>query len=123
MDQLGDQIQSLAANLYTVFNQIENLKNVGVLTSDLNILHVSDIHNHPVAYDFIGQVVATFPIDVIIDTGDLTDWGTPLEAEMSARLSNSCDLSFAAGIMKLQMFWQGWSKPVMCCCSGLIQWR
>jgi len=26
--------------------------------------------------------VSNFPIDFIIDTGDLTDWGTPLEAEI-----------------------------------------
>lgn len=86
VDQLGEQIQSLAANLYAVFNQIEDLKDIGVLASDLTILHVSDIHNHPVAYDFISQVVAAFPIDLIIDTGDLTDWGTPLEAEIVNRI-------------------------------------
>lgn len=86
VDQLGEQVQSLAANLYTVFNQIENLKNIGVLAADLTVLHVSDIHNHPAAYDFISQVVAAFPVDLVIDTGDLTDWGTPLEAEIIARI-------------------------------------
>ncbi|MGB4245879.1 MAG: metallophosphoesterase family protein [Limnochordia bacterium] len=98
VDQLGEQVQSLAANLYTVFNQIENLKNVGVLAADLLVLHVSDIHNHPAAFDFISQVVGAFPIDLIIDTGDLTDWGTPLEAEIITRIEElAIPYLFAAG--------------------------
>lgn len=86
VDELGEQIQSLAANLYAVFNQIDNLESVGMLTADVTVLHVSDIHNHPVAFDFMTQVVNTFPIDLVIDTGDLTDWGTPLEAEIVQRI-------------------------------------
>lgn len=82
VEELGEQIQLLLTNLYHVFNQIENLQTVGVQEVDLTILHVSDIHNHPVAYDFIKQIIASFPIDMVIDTGDLTDWGTPLEAEI-----------------------------------------
>lgn len=69
VDELGEQIQSLAANLYAVFNQIDNLESVGMLTADVTVLHVSDIHNHPVAFDFMTQVVNTFPIDLVIDTG------------------------------------------------------
>ena len=80
--ELGELIKSLADNLYSVFNQIENLKGVGILTADLMVLHVSDIHNHPVAYDFVRQVIQSFPIDLVIDTGDLTDLGSPLEADI-----------------------------------------
>lgn len=82
VEELGQQIQNLASNLYIVFQQIEELKTVGNIAADLTVLHVSDIHNHPVAYDFTRQVVASFPIDLVIDTGDLTDWGTPLEARI-----------------------------------------
>lgn len=82
VEVLGEQIQVLASNLYNVFNQIEDLSQVGVFDIDLTVLHVSDIHNHPVAYDFISQVTNNFNVDLIIDTGDLTDWGTPLEAEI-----------------------------------------
>lgn len=82
VEELGELIQSMAKNLYSVFNQIENLKGVGILTADLIVLHVSDIHNHPVAYDFARQVIQSFPIDLVIDTGDLTDLGSPLEAEI-----------------------------------------
>jgi predicted phosphodiesterase len=93
VDELGEQIQSLAANLYTVFNQIENLQDVSLIQTDLTVLHVSDIHNHPAAFDFMAQVVSAFPVDLIIDTGDLTDWGTPLEAEIIERIEK-LDVSY-----------------------------
>ncbi len=88
VDELGEVIQSLAKNLYVVFNQIENLKGIGILSADIMVLHVSDIHNHPVAYDFIRQVIENFPIDLVIDTGDLTDLGSPLEAEIVTQIES-----------------------------------
>ena len=44
-------------------------------------LHVSDIHDNPQAYDVIEQLHTQFAIDLVIDTGDIVSWGTPLEAE------------------------------------------
>lgn len=88
VDQLGEQVQALATNLYGAFQQIENLTTIGSLDADLTVLHVSDIHNNPIAYDFARQVVASFPVDFIIDTGDLTDWGTALEAEIVNRIAD-----------------------------------
>ena len=52
------------------------------------MLHVSDIHNNPAAFDFIEKVVSSFAIDLIIDTGDLTDYGTELETELVSRVSS-----------------------------------
>ena len=64
VDQLGEQVQALATNLYGAFQQIENLTTIGSLDADLTVLHVSDIHNNPIAYDFARQVVASFPVDL-----------------------------------------------------------
>lgn len=86
VEELGEQIQTLATNLYGAFEQIENLRPIGLVDADLVVLHVSDIHNNPVAYDFARQIVASFSVDFVIDTGDLTDWGTPLEAEIVGRI-------------------------------------
>ncbi|MBI3944400.1 MAG: metallophosphoesterase family protein [Armatimonadetes bacterium] len=46
---------------------------------DLRVLHVSDIHNNPIAVDFIRQFTRRFRIDLIANTGDLTDYGTEVE--------------------------------------------
>lgn len=49
-------------------------------------LHVSDIHDNPQAYDVIEQLHTQFAIDVVIDTGDIVSWGTPLENELLHRI-------------------------------------
>lgn len=48
----------------------------------ITVLHVSDIHDNPQAYDVIEQLHTQFAIDVVIDTGDIVSWGTPLENEL-----------------------------------------
>ncbi|GAA1484576.1 metallophosphoesterase [Brachybacterium fresconis] len=55
---------------------------VGLSEENLvTVLHVSDIHDNPQAYDVIEQLHTQFAIDLVIDTGDIVSWGTPLEAE------------------------------------------
>ena len=73
VEELGNRIQAVARNLYSVFDQLEGLGPVGLVEADVVVLHVSDIHNNPVAYDFAWQVIRSFPVDFVLDTGDLTD--------------------------------------------------
>lgn len=87
VQELGEQIQAVAGNLYAVFANLENVGLVSLGQVDLLVLHISDVHNNPVAYDFVRQVVGSFPVGLVIDTGDLTDWGTELEAEITRRIS------------------------------------
>lgn len=86
VEELGERVQVLAGNLYSALNRLETLGPIGLVEADLVVLHVSDIHNNPVAYDFAKKVIESFPIDFVMDTGDLTDWGTALEAEISRRI-------------------------------------
>lgn len=48
----------------------------------ITLLHVSDIHDNPQAFDVIEQLEEQFSIDVVIDTGDIVSWGTPFENEI-----------------------------------------
>lgn len=86
VEALGERVQAIAGNLYSALQQLEELGPVGLVQADLTVLHVSDIHNNPIAYNFASQVVESFGVDLILDTGDLTDWGTTLEAEITARI-------------------------------------
>lgn len=86
VEELGKQIQTVAGNLYAVFSNLENIGQISLGRVDLLVLHVSDVHNNPVAFDFVYQVIGSFPVSFIIDTGDLTDWGTELEAEITRRI-------------------------------------
>ncbi|WP_324274624.1 metallophosphoesterase family protein [Blastococcus brunescens] len=40
------------------------------------LLHVSDLHLNPSGFDLVRQVVDQFAVDGVLDTGDITDWGS-----------------------------------------------
>lgn len=88
LEDFGDQMDLLIVNLYHLFERIQYLEPLGAVDGDIKVLHVSDIHNHPVAYDFIRQVVRNFNVDLVIDTGDISDYGTPLEGELLMNLAD-----------------------------------
>lgn len=84
---LGEQMQILATNIFEVMEKVERLEPLGTVEGDIRVLHVSDIHNNPAGVRFINQVINTFAVDLVIDTGDMTDFGTPLEAELIAQVA------------------------------------
>ncbi len=86
VEELGDRVRVLAGNLYSALQRLEDLGQVGLADAELVVLHISDVHNNPVAYHFVKQVTENFPVDVVLDTGDLTDWGTALEAEVASHI-------------------------------------
>lgn len=86
VEELGARVQTLASNLYSSLQQLEEMGPLGLVEADVLALHVSDIHNNPIAYNFASQVIDSFAVDFIMDTGDLTDWGTALEAEITRRI-------------------------------------
>jgi len=74
--------QSLAAlvtNVNTLYTAGQSLP-VSPDPDTIRALHVSDLHLNPTAFDLIGRVVDQFAVDVVLDTGDLTDWGTAAES-------------------------------------------
>lgn len=86
LEDFSEQMDLLIINMYRLFERIQFLEPLGAVDGDIKVLHVSDIHNHPVAYDFIRQVVNNFGVNIVIDTGDISDYGTPLEGELLRKL-------------------------------------
>jgi len=86
IEVIGANLKKISQSLPTLFKQAEDIKNISELPTDLRILHVSDIHNNPAAFDFIEELISNFKIQFIIDTGDLTDYGTELEAKIIDRI-------------------------------------
>lgn len=82
VEELDSKMQVLSTNLLSLFESLRFLSPVGGLDGELRILHVSDIHNSPLAIALIKQIAQAFSVDVIIDTGDVTDYGTPVEAQL-----------------------------------------
>ena len=56
--------------------------------ADVTILHVSDIHSNPLGVEVADQLAASFDVDAILDTGDLTSFGLPIEANLGDRIAS-----------------------------------
>ncbi|MGM0501489.1 MAG: metallophosphoesterase family protein [Bacillota bacterium] len=80
--QLGYEIELIASNMSTLFNKVEGLRPLSRVAGDFKVLHVSDIHNNPLAVRLIEQIIDSFAVDFVIDTGDITDYASPLEANL-----------------------------------------
>ena len=85
--QLSYEMQLIASNMATLFDKVDSLRPLSRVTGDLKVLHVSDIHNNPLSIQFIEQIGKSFKVDLVIDTGDITDYGSPLEAELLKELN------------------------------------
>ncbi len=86
VDTWSKQMKGIAANLNGLFQRVDSLQAISPGEGEIKVLHVSDIHNNPASFEFIGQVVKTFGIDLVIDSGDMSDLGTPLESVLLERV-------------------------------------
>ena len=46
---------------------------------EIRILHISDIHLSTLGYDFAQELATSFDVDLVIDSGDTTSFGSPDE--------------------------------------------
>jgi predicted phosphodiesterase len=88
VEVIGNNLKTISRSLAMLYIQAGQIGSLSNLESDFSILHVSDIHNNPAAFDLIAQLIATFKVQMVIDTGDLTDYGTALEGEIITKIEN-----------------------------------
>ncbi len=89
IDRFGEyraQLSDLVDNMATLYLAGSELPTFEPDSDLVAVLHVSDIHLNPQAFDLIERLVDQFGIDVVADTGDLTDWGTGPEARLVDRI-------------------------------------
>jgi predicted phosphodiesterase len=82
--QLSELVDNMAT-LYLAGAELPTFQPDGEL---IRVLHVSDIHLNPQAFDMIERLSEQFGVDVVADTGDLTDWGTSPEARLVDRIGD-----------------------------------
>ncbi|MCG0276069.1 MAG: metallophosphoesterase family protein [Thermosediminibacteraceae bacterium] len=85
LNELNRYMRVMSDNISTVFSRMNALNPMD--DDVVKVLHVSDIHNNPIAYNFIERITKNFSVDFIIDTGDITDFGTPVEELITESLS------------------------------------
>ncbi|MGH8827199.1 MAG: metallophosphoesterase family protein, partial [Jiangellaceae bacterium] len=78
-DAYADQLASIVTNVGALYDTTLSLPTFQPTDDTIRVLHVSDLHLNPAAWDVIGAVADQYDVDVIVDTGDIADHGTPLE--------------------------------------------
>ena len=54
----------------------------------ITVLHISDLHLNPLGYDLTGRLVRQFKAEAIIDSGDLSTWGSTAEEGFVRRIGS-----------------------------------
>ncbi len=83
---LRDRAQVLAGQLQILAQQGADPGFLAQGPDEVRILHISDVHLNPLGLELAGNLAEQFDVDAILDTGDLTSYGLPLEANIGALL-------------------------------------
>jgi predicted MPP superfamily phosphohydrolase len=75
-DAYRASLEDLVANVGSLYATLSALPAQGGTTDTVALLHVSDLHLNPAGFDLVRQVVDQFQVDGVLDTGDITDWGS-----------------------------------------------
>ena len=73
------ELQRLVGNVGKLYDTISTLPVYEPDGSTTRVLHISDMHLNPAAWSVVRTVVQQFNVQVVIDTGDITDWGSDPE--------------------------------------------
>ncbi|SDI00419.1 Predicted phosphohydrolase, MPP superfamily [Sinosporangium album] len=73
------QLAKLVTNVSKLYDTVSALPVYDADPATIRVLHISDIHLNPIAWSLVRSITGQFKIDVIVDTGDLTDHGTRAE--------------------------------------------
>ena len=78
-DKYEDQLAKLVTNVSRLYDVTSTLPAYQADTSTIRVLFVSDLHLNPASWDVIRSISQQFKIDLIVDSGDLTDHGSAAE--------------------------------------------
>jgi predicted MPP superfamily phosphohydrolase len=74
------QLQRMVANVSKLYSTISSLPVYEPDTTSTKVLHISDMHLNPAAWTVVHTVADQFDVNMVVDTGDINDWGTQPEA-------------------------------------------
>lgn len=78
-DAYAEQLAGFVTNVARVYNTTLSLDTFQPADDTIRVLHVSDLHLNPAAWGIIGSVAEQYDVDVIVDSGDIVDQGSPAE--------------------------------------------
>lgn len=75
------QLTKLVTNVSQLYEAGSNLPIFDPDPGMIRVLHVSDLHINPLGWNVIRSLKEQFKVDLVIDTGDISDHGTKAENE------------------------------------------
>lgn len=79
LEEVRGLVSALSGQVAALYAATE----AGAVNGETLILHVSDIHSNPLGLELALQLATSFDVDAVLDTGDLTSFGLPVEAQVS----------------------------------------
>jgi len=76
---VADIVQAVTT-LYAMSGRLPGEVGSGTGGDVVTVLHISDLHLNPLGFDLVQRVVHEFGVNVVVDTGDITTWGTAVES-------------------------------------------
>lgn len=86
-EEYREQLAGLVANVSTLYEVTTALPVFEGDESTIRVLHVSDLHLNPAAWNVIQSLTEQFQADFIVDSGDLTDRGSAAEDVFAEEIS------------------------------------
>lgn len=74
-----DQMAKLITNVSAIYSMADSLPATVRSEDAIAVLHISDLHLNPEGWDLADSLVKQFGVDIIVDTGDISDHGTSIE--------------------------------------------
>src|SRR5256714_2531459 len=79
-DAYKAELQRLVNNVSRLYGTVSTLPVYQPDSGTVRVLHVSDLHLNPAVWPVIRTVVQQYQINVVIDSGDINDWGSAFES-------------------------------------------
>jgi predicted MPP superfamily phosphohydrolase len=76
------ELAELVGNVATLYRTAQGLPHLDPGARTIAVLHVSDVHLNPQAFDVMRSLVDQFDVAAVLDTGDITDWGSEPESQL-----------------------------------------
>jgi len=78
-EKYEQQLAKIVTNVSRLYDVTSTLPAYTPDPSTIRLLHVSDLHLNPAAWEVIRSIAEQFDVDLIVDSGDITDHGSGAE--------------------------------------------
>ena len=97
IEDLQVQVSALAENLAAYYGVAQSFQGTGPLDDSHRVLLVSDVHLDPVGIELTEQLARSYDVELILDTGDMSHFGTEAEALFAVESMGSIPRVYVPG--------------------------